>query len=139
MQAISLPLAVSIRFTQMTSPVERRLVCDIPPFPLTLFHLPSKALNYGRILLWGPKQETLQAFLFEEIKGLKKASLSNQLWAQLGKVRWGFSANNDDKNASLPILAYTTWTLFLSGSSHKANSHPVKTSKVWSIHLVFKI
>ena len=79
MQAISLPLAVSIRFTQMTSPGERRLVCDIPPFPLTLFHLPSKALNYGRILLWDPKQETLQAFVSEEIKGLKKASLRNQL------------------------------------------------------------
>ena len=138
MQAISLPLAVSIRFTHMTSPGKRKLVCDIPPFPLTLLHLPSKDLNYGRILLWGPKQETFQAFVFEEIKGLKKASLSNQLWDQLGKVRCGLSAYNDDKNALL-TLAYTTWTLFLSGSSHKANSHPVKTSKVWSINLVFKI
>lgn len=55
MQATSLPLAVSMRFTQMTWPVEGRLVPSIPPSPLTLLHLPPNALNHGQDSTLGPK------------------------------------------------------------------------------------
>lgn len=96
-------LAVPIRFTKSCRCGQargRRLVPNIP--------YPSPK---GRILLWGPRWEILQGLVFEEMKGPNEARLRNQLWIQLGEVRWG-SAFSNDKNISFLVMAHNDLNSF---------------------------